>query len=245
MKLLISVVDEEEAVDAVEGGANIIDVKNPNEGSLGACFPWIIKKIIEATSQSVEVSCTLGDSPNLPGTMSLAALGAATLGAEYIKVGLYGVQTIVEAVYLMQNVVKAAKNHNPSIKVVVTGYADAARVGAVDPLFVPEIAREAKAHVAMLDTAVKDGKTLFSFLSERQLKRFINKAHESDLKVGFAGALKKDDLATVYALGADIVGLRGAVCGFGGRLNGRIDKQMVKELVETTKQLEAQLELRV
>ena len=38
MKVLISPKDEFEATEAVNGGADIIDVKNPIEGSLGANF---------------------------------------------------------------------------------------------------------------------------------------------------------------------------------------------------------------
>jgi uncharacterized protein (UPF0264 family) len=245
MKLLVSVVDEEEALEAVQGGADVIDVKNPKEGSLGASFPWTIKLIKKASPPTVKVSCTLGDSPNLPGTMSLAALGAASTGADYVKVGLFQVRTLNEAVYLMQNVVKAAKNCDAAIKVVVTGYADAARVGAVSPLLVPKIAHKAGADVAMVDTAVKDDKTMFAFLSDEQLKRFVRETHDFGLLAGFAGALKKEDLAKSHTLGADIVGFRGGVCSFGDRVNGRVDRQKVRELVEISRRLEAQLELRV
>ena len=45
MKVLISIRSFEELLPAIEGGANIIDLKNPTEGSLGASFPWLIKKI--------------------------------------------------------------------------------------------------------------------------------------------------------------------------------------------------------
>src|SRR4030066_2119736 len=131
MKVLISIVDEEKAVEALAGGAHIIDVKNPKEGALGANFPWVIKRIRQITPKDTEVSCTLGEVPNLPGAMSLAALGAATTGVDYIKAGLYGVKTKSEAVYLMRNIVKAARHCKPKIKVVATGYADAERVGAV------------------------------------------------------------------------------------------------------------------
>src|SRR4030066_2395842 len=156
MKVLISIVDEEKAVEALAGGAHIIDVKNPKEGALGANFPWVIKRIRQITPKDTEVSCTLGEVPNLPGSMSLAALGAATTGVDYIKAGLYGLKTPKEAVYLMQNVTKAVKDYNPSIKVVATGYADAGRIGAVSPLLIPEITHKAQADIAMIDTAIKD-----------------------------------------------------------------------------------------
>ena len=238
MKLLISPINEKEAVEAIAGGAHIIDVKNPKEGALGANFPWVIKRIRQITPKDTEVSCTLGEVPNLPGSMSLAALGAATTGVDYIKAGLYGLKTPVEAVYLMRNVVKAAKDFNPSIKVVVSGYADAGRIGTVDPLLIPEIAHKAHADIAMIDTAIKDGKSLFAFLTMPQLGRFVDKAHSYGLKAALAGSLKKEDLPVVYTLGADVAGLRGAACTLSDRVNGRITKEKVRELVEIVKRAE-------
>jgi uncharacterized protein (UPF0264 family) len=238
LKLLISPKNEKEAAEAIAGGADIIDVKNPKEGPLGANFPWIISRIRQVTPANIEVSCTLGEAPNLPGSMALASLGAATTGVNYIKAGLYGLKTAEEAIYLMLNVTKAAKDCNPKIKVVASGYADAERISTVDPLLVPKIAHEAKADIAMLDTAIKDGKNLFSFLTKPQLQRFIEEAHGYSLKAALAGSLKKEDLPAVHALGADIVGLRGAACTFSDRVKGRITREKVRELVEAIKRTE-------
>lgn len=238
MKLLISSKDEKEAAEAIAGGADIIDVKNPKESALDASFPWVIKRIREIAPKNIEVSCALGDLPNLPGAMSLAALGAATTGVDYVKAGLYGLKTKEEAVYLMQGVTKAISDYNSSIKVVVTGYADAKRVGSVDPLLVPKIARKAEADVAMIDTVVKDGKNLFTFLTIDQLKDFVDAAHDYGLKAALAGSLCKEDLLMVYALGADVVGMRGAACTHRDRVDGRVTRETVKTLVETLKRLE-------
>ena len=225
-------------MEAAAGGADIIDVKNPDEGPLGASFPWIIRRIRQVTPANVEVSCTVGEAPNLPGSMALASLGAASIGVDYIKAGLFGLKTAEEAVFLMRNVTQAAKEYNPAIKVVVSGYADAARVGAVDPLQVPKIANEAKADLAMLDTAIKDGKNLFTFLTKPQLSRFVEEAHDYGLKAALAGSLQKQDLPEVYALGADIAGVRGAACTLSDRVNGQITREKVQELVEIVKRAE-------
>jgi uncharacterized protein (UPF0264 family) len=243
LKLLISPTDEKEALEAIAGGADIIDVKNPKEGALGANFPWVIRRIREITPKNVEVSCTLGDVPNLPGAISLAALGAATTGVNYVKAGLYGLKTKEDALYLMQNVTRAVKDCNSSIKVVTTGYADAKRIGSVDPLLIPTIAHKAKADIAMIDTAVKDGKNLFAFLTSHQLKSFVNAAHDCGLKAALAGSLKKEDLPAVYALGADIVGVRGAACTHGNRVDGRITRETVRDLVEVVRRAEEQNKL--
>jgi uncharacterized protein (UPF0264 family) len=245
MKLLISTVDEKEAREAIQGGAEIIDVKNPKEGALGASFPWVIRRIREIAPETVEVSCTLGDMPNLPGATSLAALGAATTGVNYIKAGLNGIETEEDAVFLMKNVARAAGECSPSIKIVATGFADAQRVNSVNPMLVPEIAYKAEIDVAMIDTAVKDGNNLFNYLTTEQLRRFVEDAQDRGLRVAFAGSLTKKDLPTIHALGADIVGLRGAACTGGDRTNGRINQLKVRELVEIKKRLETQVEIRV
>jgi uncharacterized protein (UPF0264 family) len=243
VKVLISPSDEKEAVEAIAGGADIIDVKNPREGALGANFPWVIKRIREIAPPHVEVSCTLGDIPNLPGAMSLAAVGAATTGVDYVKAGLYGLKTKDDAVYLMKNIGRAIRDFDSSIKVAATGYADAARIGSVNPLLVPEIAYEAEVDIAMVDTAVKDDKNLFSFLTAKQLASFVEKAHVYGLEVALAGSLRKEHLPMVYSLGAEVVGLRGAACTYGDRVNGRITKEKVRELVEIARHLRKQVEL--
>ena len=45
MRLLVSVVDVDEAREAAAAGADIVDVKNPDEGSLGAPSPAVIEGV--------------------------------------------------------------------------------------------------------------------------------------------------------------------------------------------------------
>ena len=228
--LLISPINTEEARESIEGGADIIDVKNPKEGSLGANFPWVIKSIREITPKNMLVSATLGDVPYKPGTISLAALGAAVSGADYIKVGLYGTKNYNEALEVMKNVVKTVKDYNDDAIVVASGYADAHRVGAIDPMEIPNVAASADADLAMVDTAVKDGKTLFDFMDEEKITRFNDEIHSYGLKSALAGSVKKDQLLTLHKLGCDVVGIRGAACVGGDRNSGKIHRSAVSEL---------------
>ncbi len=239
LKLLISPVDEQEALETILGGADIVDVKNPKEGPLGASFPWIIKRIRTITPKDVEVSCTLGDMPNLPGSISLAALGAASTGVNYVKASLYGLKTKEDAVYLMQSVVKAVKDYDSAIKVVVAGYADAERIGSIRPQLIPRVAYDSGCDLAMLDTAVKDGKTLFDFLTVNQLRTFVDETHGYGLQAALAGSLKREHLVPLCSLGVDIIGLRGAACTGGDRLNGRITREAVAEIVHIVKNAQA------
>ncbi len=207
-------------------------MKNPKEGSLGASFPWTIKQIRTVTPKNLEVSCTIGDLPNLPGSVALTALGAASTGVNYVKASLYALKTSQDAIYMMQNVVKAVKEYDSGIKVVAAGYADANRVGSVSPQLVPQIAKDAGCDLAMLDTAVKDGKTLLDFQTPAQLKAFVDETHGYGLKAALAGSLRLEHLSILCALEVDIIGLRGAACNGGDRVTGRITKENVQKIVQ-------------
>jgi (5-formylfuran-3-yl)methyl phosphate synthase len=228
--LLISPVSTQEAREAIAGGADIIDVKNPREGSLGANFPWVIKSIREITPKTVQVSATLGDVPYKPGTVALAAVGAVVSGANYIKVGLYGTKNYQEAMEVMENVVKAVSEFDHDAVVVASGYADAHRVGAVNPMEVPKIAADSGADLAMVDTAVKDGKTLFDFMDENAIAKFTGEIHSYGLKSALAGSIKEEQLPILVNLGCDVVGVRGAACVGGNRDTGSITRDRVARL---------------
>jgi uncharacterized protein (UPF0264 family) len=233
LRLLVSAVDRAEALESIRGGAHILDVKNPKEGSLGANVPRIIKQIKEAVPKNVEVSATIGDLPNLPGTASLAALGAAVSGADYIKAGLFGVRTPEEATALMREVCKAVKDYDSDLKVIAAGYADFRAVGCTSPLELPEVAHVVGADGVLVDVKVKDGvKNLFNFFTDEELRELVKKAHDNNLIVALAGSLDKKDVPRVYDLDADILGVRGAVCTRGDRVSGKVQKEKVMEFVK-------------
>jgi len=225
------VVNKTEAVQAVKGGAHIIDVKNPREGSLGANFPRIIKQVKQWAPKHVEVSATIGDLPNLPGTASLAALGAAISGAKYIKVGLFGVKTQSEAILLMKEVCRAVKDYNDGAKVIAAGYADFQNVGCLNPLILPETAHQSDVDGVMVDVKMKKRGNLFDFLKYDQLENLVERSHKHGLCVALAGSLDKEDIPKVFNLGADIIGVRRAVCSLQDRLKGRIRSEAVSEFV--------------
>ena len=156
MKLLISPINIEEAEAASNGGADIIDVKNPKEGSLGANFPWVIRAVKEAVNSKSPISATIGDMNYKPGTASLAALGAAVSGADFVKVGLYDIQTREQAVDMAEHVVKSVKDYDPNKKVVISGYSDFKRINSIPVWELPSVCAECGADVVMMDTGIKD-----------------------------------------------------------------------------------------
>lgn len=232
LRILISVTNKKEALEAIKGGAHIIDVKNPREGSLGANFPRIIRQVKEVVPDNVEVSATIGDLPNLPGTASLAALGAAVSGADYVKAGLFGVKKVEEAVSLMKEVCRAVKDHNATLKVIAAGYADFQEVDCLNPLELPYIAHKTEAYGVLLDMKVKCQKKLFDFLSDDTLRNFVEESHKYGLIVALAGGLNKEDIPRLLNLRADVVGIRRAVCGHKDRVGGEVQSVAVMEFTK-------------
>jgi len=231
LRLLVSVVDRDEALEALTGGADIVDVKNPVEGSLGASLPRMIRAVREAVPPgTAEVSATIGDLPDLPGTASLAALGAAACGVDYVKAGLYGVRAPERALHLLREVCRAVKEYRPSVKVVGAGYADFRAAGSLDPMELPRLAHKSGADIIMIDTKAKPGCKVFDHMAEHELRRFVDEASGLGLQAALAGSLSSEDVERVWRLGARIIGVRGAACSGDDRLGGRVRSDRVAVL---------------
>lgn len=228
VRLLVSVVSADEVEAALAGGADIVDVKNPAEGSLGAPVPALLRAIRSLVAAPAEVSAALGDAPHLPGTMALAAAGAAACGADYLKIGLMGSARPEQALDLLAAVRRATAEVNPRAKLMAAAYADASRVGALPPRDLPPIAREAGFDGVMLDTAVKDGASTFAALGEEGVAAFLAASRALGLVTALAGALGLADLERAGRLGADIVGVRGSACEGGRR--GTVSAARVRSL---------------
>ncbi|MDD4447537.1 MAG: (5-formylfuran-3-yl)methyl phosphate synthase, partial [Methanothrix sp.] len=71
----------------------------------------------------------------------------------------------------------------------------------------------AGADLVMIDTAVKDGKPSFDFMSEQDLRDFIDQGHAAGLEVAIAGSIGFSHLEILRRLQPDIIGVRGIVCG--------------------------------
>ena len=227
MKLLVSPVNVEEANICRLAGVDIIDVKNPKEGSLGANFPWIIQAV-KNVAGNIPVSATIGDFNYKPGTASLAALGAAVAGAEYIKVGLYDIHTKEQALDMLVNIVRSVKDYDKNKKVVASGYSDYRRINSISPFELPAIGKKAGVDVVMMDTGIKDGRSTFEFLTEHQLTEFVARARSIGLKTALAGTIKFENIPALKRIQPDIIGVRGCVCG--GDRNSVIKKELVERL---------------
>jgi uncharacterized protein (UPF0264 family) len=228
VRLLVSVADAREARVAVEGGVDIVDVKNPAEGALGAAAPGVIERVREVVPPERPVSAAIGDLPNLPGTAALAALGAARSGAAYVKIGLWGASSTDAAVAVLRAVRDALDG---VAAVIAAAYADAGRVpgGPLPPEAVVVAARRAGVGGCLIDTAVKDGRGLFRWLTPEALEALVAEGHAAGLEMALAGALRAEELSVVRATGADIAGVRAAACR-DGRRTAPLDAERIGRL---------------
>jgi hypothetical protein len=232
MKLLVSPRDVEEAKAVIRGKVDIVDVKNPKEGSLGANFPWVIKAIKELVTteggNGMELSAAIGDFDFKPGTASLAALAAVSVGADYVKVGLFKITTREQAIELLEGVVRAVKDYDPAKKVVAAFYSDYKRINSISPFEITAIGKAVNIDVSMVDTGIKDGRSTLEFLGEDELRTFVAESKALGLDTALAGSLTFDDLPAIKAIKPDILGVRGMVCG--GDRNSNVRVELVTEL---------------
>src|SRR5262249_16930363 len=87
--LLASVTGAEEAEVALASGADIIDLKDPAIGALGALPLAVVQESVAAVARRRPVSAVAGDLPMDPDTVVAGVRGLAETGVDYVKVGLF------------------------------------------------------------------------------------------------------------------------------------------------------------
>jgi uncharacterized protein (UPF0264 family) len=221
MQLLVSPSSIEEAIHSI--AADIIDVKKPSEGSLGANFPWVIREI--KTLVAKPLSAAIGDFDYKPGGAALAAYGAACAGADFIKIGL-AFEGQEKARDVISAVVRAVKDEFPEKYVVIAAYSDYQRMHSISPFEMAPIAAECGADFAMVDTGIKDRQSTFAFMNEETLRTFTNANEKLGLGTALAGAFKFEDIDALKRINPDIIGVRGMVCG--GDRNATVREDLIK-----------------
>jgi hypothetical protein len=227
MRLLVSVADVADAHAALAGGADIVDAKDPTRGGLGAVRPGVLRSIHAAVHPHRPVSAALGDAGD-ERRVTLAARAAAAVGLAFVKIGFGGVTSLGRARTLAAAAVRGARDGHPEARVILTAYADTHRAASVPPAALLELAAHAGAAGVLLDTALKDGGGLFSWLTPDDVHRWIERAHGAGLLTAVAGKLDGTGVRVARELGADVAGVRGAAC-VGGR-GGQVSAERVRAL---------------
>jgi uncharacterized protein (UPF0264 family) len=225
-RLLVSAASSDDARAAVEGGAAIVDAKEPTAGPLGPVPIDVFHAIVAAVARTRPVTAALGDAADAIAIEALAR-DFARAGASLVKVGFAGTSDIQMVDALARAAVRGAAAGPRPAGVVLVAYADATH-DAVPPAALLEVASSAGAAGVLLDTADKEGPRLTELVAPAWLAEWVRLAHGRSLSVALAGRLRAEDVAIVAACGADVAGVRGAACD-GGR-NGRISAARVREL---------------
>ena len=206
--MLASVTGPEEAEIAIAGGADIIDLKEPAAGALGAQSPTRIAATVAAVAGRRPVSAVAGDPAMPPEALTDAARAAAATGVDYVKVALPEGEARAPALRALAEVAGSTR---------LVGVIFADRDG--DRLAALPVLSEAGFAGVMLDTADKTGgRRLLTKLGIPELSAFLRAAREHRLIVGLAGALEEPDVPRLLSLGPDLLGFRSALCSGHDRL---------------------------
>jgi uncharacterized protein (UPF0264 family) len=192
--------DEAEAGTALLARADIIDVKDPAQGALGAVDLATTRNIVDAAAGHAPVSATIGDLPMQPGPIHDAAIERADCGVDYVKFGLFpggDARTCLEALRPVAQ----------RVNLIVVLFAD-----RLPPFDAIAAASDIGAAGIMLDTADKRAGSLLAHLDRAEIARFVTQAKAQGLMAGLAGSLKAADVPELLTLAPDLLGFRGALC---------------------------------
>jgi len=199
--LLASVRTLDEAALALEAGADLIDLKEPAAGALGALPAGLVREAVALIAGRRATSATTGDLPMTAGPLRDAAAAMAATGIDYVKVGLFPGGEPAACLAALGELAEGG------VRLVAVLFAD--------PALVETLARRGFAG-AMLDTAGKAEGSLRQCLGEAEIGRFVARTRGAGLLVGLAGSLGPGDIAPLLRLKPDYLGFRGALC-VGGR----------------------------
>lgn len=230
--VLVSVRSVAEAIEAVAGGAAIIDVKEPARGPLGradaevaaaigrvaAPIPWTV-----ACGELADGEASIASHVERVVALAEPGLGPP-LGVKAGPAGLTARQWTVSYGRLVGRLPAA-------VDAVAVAYADFRAASAPPPAEVIEAAASAGATAVLIDTFSKSEGGLFQVADEAVVRGWIRQARLLGLRVALAGRLSAADVGVAADLGAVIVGVRSAAC-VGGRM-GTVVRGHVAGLVGT------------
>ncbi len=216
--MLASVTSIAEAAIVLTEGVDLVDLKDPHAGALGALETDEVAGIVARVNGVIPVSATAGDiqpdDPELPGHIDRIAAA----GVDIIKVGLFASHPTSRFI----DAIRRAADQN--IKLVIVLFAENyAGNRSFEPLLQTGI------HGIMLDTRDKSGRSLRAVLTAEKLEHFVRTVKDHALLSGLAGSLRYRDVHKLLQLRPDYLGFRGALCSKNSRVN-RIDRHKVNRI---------------
>lgn len=227
-EMLASVAGPDEAETAIAGGADIIDLKDPAGGALGALPLAVIRETVRTVAGRRFTSAVAGDlggdgtgtgDPDRDGSAAVRLTDEiAASGTDYVKVGLPAGPAAREFVESLSRIARRSQ-------LIAVLFADRER----DPgALMPVLAASGWTGV-MLDTADKARGRLLAHCDIPALLGFLKQARAHGLRAGLAGGLEEPDVPRLVAIEPDFLGFRGALCG-GRDRKGVLDLEAVKTI---------------
>jgi (5-formylfuran-3-yl)methyl phosphate synthase len=199
--MLASVNSLAEALLVEAAAVDIIDLKQPARGALGALDIAVVAEIVRHLQPASCVSATIGDLPMQPELILPAVQAMAATGVNYVKIGFFpggDWQACIEGLQVLAS---------QGVALVAVLFADThPDMAIIDALY------KAGFRGAMLDTADKQLGSLTQLMALDELQTFVDRVASLGLLSGLAGSLRADDVARLLPLGADYLGFRGALC---------------------------------
>lgn len=219
--LLVSIRDEMEARVALRAGIEMLDVKDPSAGPLGAAPPEVLRKIADtiAPSSNIHFSAALGELQSLSSGISHFEL-PPTL--DFVKLGLSACCSVPdwkERFRQAKDQLRSSSGRRSPGWVAVV-YADHTECGAPAPADVIDFAIQAECVGLLVDTFTKTGRSTFDFLAAPDLSPLRRACRENGLFFALAGSIKAEHLPAARNLEPDIIAVRGAVCKGENRTEG-------------------------
>lgn len=219
-RFLASVRDAAEAELALGAGADIIDMKEPGRGALGAVDEETVRLCVRAVAGRACVSATVGDLPMHAPTLREALRRHGDSGVDFLKLGIFPDCNAEQALLPLAD--------EPRDRLIFVLFADA--LPSFDAV---AVAARLNAKGVMLDTMAKGSGSLLDHLSLDLLAGFVATAKAHGLMVGLAGSLRTRHVEALLALRPDLLGFRGALCRDGAR-GGSLDRtacEIMRDLI--------------
>ena len=216
--MLASVTSVVEADIVLNNGVDIIDLKNPHEGVLGALDTNVVAEIVKSVNGAVITSATVGDIESNDKNLEDYIYKMAATGVDIVKVGLFD-STPTE--HFIDCIGKAV---NQKINLVIVIFAENYTGNeSFEPLL------ETGINGIMLDTKDKTSKNLRDVLRDDVLNKFVKTVKKHKLLTGLAGSLRYEDINSLLLLEPDYLGFRGALCSENNRVN-QVDQYKIKNI---------------
>jgi uncharacterized protein (UPF0264 family) len=210
--LLVSVRDAREALAALAGDAHVIDVKEPDRGSLGAANVETIDAVVRAVDGRAPVTAAAGELIEL----IESAPRLMPDGVSQFKIGLAGCRAMLDwKSHWIKTMTAICPHRHAAAHAVAVAYADWLSAQAPEPHEVLRAALAIGCPALLVDTWDKSGGALFDHWHPTELASFIECVHSHGLILVLAGSLTRESIARAAKLAPDLLAVRTAACDSG------------------------------